>query len=576
MSDLFQGIVSDTTVTILSNCWTVPAGIVALYFYGRLHFNSPTYPIELIVSNGRSGNDRARLITQAPPIFTTRRSRYNSYALRYIGVLELSFIVMVFGYPIIRDIARADGLTLPDLTNESVQYRSIFALFLLTGLLSSFPGFKQIDFWLLSTLHRAAFIPDDVRNFASKLCQSKYTPSPNAIAVVRSALAMRDTLRVADHGATGTLERRIFDYLCLRTQIQMIMSEDRYRRVSIQFAEDLAAITNQAQNLKSEIIAYLRSQERLVPPDVPDIDAYIANNFDKEGIRELLDRRNDLQLKCDIQYELLCLVTGLTLFATTSAYEEINRMIQTLGFEKTKIDSLPILDWDAIMKVTGSAILILLLFNGVYALLWSNFGLFSSLPGMAPSKDSVFRFAVLFTFAYTIIMWMAITLKRKWRHRGPIGRDPENLLIAACSYFATIWINFVINYYVTSGHVTYAPVLFAVNQAVFGYFIGRYIDRLVTHRPLSFRLSAYQGVAQAIAMLIAVSLAPTPISGSNIVEIFRLTFFISLFSMLQAGISGFVAGALFQYIYSQSSNTISTAVAQEAPQAARFAEPAQS
>lgn len=573
MSELLQGVFSDTTVKIISNCWTVPAGIVALYFYGRLHFNSPTYPIELVVPNSRSSTGRARLITQAPPIFTTRRSRYNSYAFRYIIMLEMLFMLIVFGYPIIRDIARAEGFNLPDLTNELVQYRSIFALFLLTGLLSSFPGFRQIDIWLLTTLHRAAFIPDDVRNFASKLCNSKYTPSPNAIVAVRSSLAMRDTLRVADHSATGTLEKRIFDYLCLRTQIQIFMRDDRYRRVSIQFAEDLVAITSQTQNLKAEIVSYLRNQERLIPADVPDIDAYIANNVDREGFQELFDRRNDLQIKCDIQYELLCLVIGLALFATTSAYKEINRVVKSLGFEG-KIDNLPVLDWDAIMKVTGSAILILLMFNGIYAIIWNYFDVVSSMPGMAPSRESTVRFALLFTVVYTIIMWLAITLKRRWRHRGPIGRDPENILIAAWSYLSTVWVNCIINYFVTGGHITYAPLLFAFNQAVFGYFIGRYIDRLGSNRPLSAKLSAYQGMAQATALLIAISLSPTPMSGGSPVEILKLSIFMSVFAMLQGGVSGFVAGLLFQYVYGNNPNATSEGSGTETSRSVTVAEPA--
>jgi hypothetical protein len=177
MPDVIQPFLSATTVSILSNCWSVPAGVVLLYFYGKLHFNTPTYPIEMVVSAGGVLTDKVRLIAQAPPKFTTRRSRYNSYAWRYIALLELSFVFIIFCYTIINDIARAEHVVVPDLTSESLEYRSIFALLVLTGVLSSFPGLKQLDFWILSSLHRAAFIPDDVRDFAGRLCQSSRIPS---------------------------------------------------------------------------------------------------------------------------------------------------------------------------------------------------------------------------------------------------------------------------------------------------------------------------------------------------------------------------------------------------------------
>jgi hypothetical protein len=233
MLNFFETLAPEDALKLISNSWTIPAGIVVLFFYGRAHFNSPTYPIELVAPNGSDQNDRVRLITQVPPIFTTRQSRYNSYSLRYISALIFAFLLIVFAYPVLRDIARADSISLPDLTNESVEYRSILALLLLTGLLSSFPGLKDIDSWVIRTLHREAFIPDDVRDFAAKLVQSTYTPSPNTRTAVRPTLSMRDTARVADGAALGSLERRIYELLCARTQIRTVMKEEAYRRVRI-------------------------------------------------------------------------------------------------------------------------------------------------------------------------------------------------------------------------------------------------------------------------------------------------------------------------------------------------------
>jgi hypothetical protein len=38
--------------------------------------------------------------------------------------------------------------------------------------------------------------------------------------------------------------------------------------------------------------------------------------------------------------------------------------------------------------------------------------------------------------------------------------------------------------------------------------------------------------------------------------LFRLSIILSLFAMLQAGVSGFVVGVLFQYFYNRSANSI--------------------
>ena len=98
--------------------------MIALYFYGRFHFNTPSYPVVFSINP----DERARLITQAPPIFTTRRSRYNSYSIRYILILESAFVVFIFLFPVIRDAAQIGRIAIPDLTSEPLQYRAIFAL----------------------------------------------------------------------------------------------------------------------------------------------------------------------------------------------------------------------------------------------------------------------------------------------------------------------------------------------------------------------------------------------------------------------------------------------------------------
>ena len=87
--------------------WTVPVGMIVLLVYGRFHFNSPPYLLNWADnSDGSIVEGQPRLITPTPPKFTTRRSIYNNYAYRYIILLELAFILLVFGGSLLVDIER--------------------------------------------------------------------------------------------------------------------------------------------------------------------------------------------------------------------------------------------------------------------------------------------------------------------------------------------------------------------------------------------------------------------------------------------------------------------------------------
>jgi hypothetical protein len=546
VNEIISLINSDATWSAVKTGWTVPVGMVVLYFYGRSHFNTPAYSLDLTI------NTRVRLITPAPPMFTTRRSRYNSYANRYVLILEAAFLVIIFLYSMIQDIARVGEVQIPDLTGETLQYKVIFALFVLTGLLSSFPALKQIDVWLLERLHRAAFIPGDVRDLAAKLYNSTFVPKPNAIAAVRPSLSMRDTRRVADGLASGSLENRIFDIMCLRTQIQTGMEADKFQDFKITLDKDFKAIGDQSQGLKSAVLTYLKSQERIIPATVPDIDSYIANNLEKDRVTELAERRQELQLKSDALYEMMCLVIALSLFATQFCPEDIDATINEMGFT-TKVDVIPILDWDAVALVTISTFVLMLAFNSLFILGGYLSGLFATVPSLMPDKASIIRFSLLYTFGYAVVMWLAIRLKRNWRRKGTAGDRPENLLIAILTYLSTVPLNIIISLYLRHGELTYAPFLYALNQAILGYFVGQYIDRSLTTSPRSVRLALLQGGAQAVGAVIATTLSPTvfsPVVGLAI--FYRIELSIALFSLVQAAISGFLVGVLFQYFYKRT------------------------
>ena len=528
--------------------WIIPAGMLALYFYGRFHFNSPEYAIDFRTRSASADSAGLRLMTPAPPIFTTSRDRYNRFARRYVAILEFAFIAIVF-FPNV--VAEAISLLTdaPFSFGHSVtlQHMVLIALFALTGLLSSFPGFKDVDGWLLRTLHRAAFIPDDVRILAEKLYEAPFSPPTAALAAVRPTLTTRDAIRAADGKLTGALEQRLIAVRCLRTQLQSIMADGKFTEFKIKLDRDLRQVANQSQELRTALTAYLVDQEKLVPADVPDMDAYISANIDKPDIGALSARRQELQTRCDTLYETLCLLTALSVFATDLTPENMSETLNELGFT-ISVPSIPLFDWDAVARVIGSMFLLLLVVNVAY---WA----FMYLRGMATEemltliRARVIGYSLTFTLNYSIVMILAIKLKRKWRREGAPNFDrPENLLIALAAYTVSLLFTIPFSLYLR-GAFTIAPFLFASSQAVLGYFIGIYVDRAAKSAGISFAVAAWQGALQLAVTLIAFLGSP-PLPGT--IENFFDVLSFGAFVAIQSALSGFLIGVLFQHFYKRT------------------------
>lgn len=528
--------------------WIVPAGMLALYFYGRFHFNSPEYAIDFGYRGGPAESIGLRLITPTPPIFTTSRARYNRFARRYVAILELAFVGIVF-FPSLLAEAISLLTSAPFSFGDSLtlQHKVLIALFALTGLLSSFPGFKDIDGWLLRTLHRAAFIPDDARILAEKLYEAPFSPPPTALAAVRPTLTTRDAIRAADGKLAGALEQRLVAILCLRTQLQSIMADGKFTDFKIKLDRDLRQAASQSQELRTALTAYLVDQEKLVPADVLDMDAYLAANFDKQDVGVLSARRQELQTRCDKLFETLCLLTALSVFATELTPEDMSETLHELGFTII-VPSIPLFDWDAVARVIGSMFLILLAANVAYV------GL-AYLRGMGaegvliPNRGRVIGYSLTFTLNYSIVMILAIKLKRKWRREGASSFDrPENLLIALAAYTVSLLFTVPFSVYLR-GELTIAPFLFASSQAVLGYFIGIYVDRVGKSAGICFTAAAWQGALQLAATLIAFWGAP-PLPGPTLSFFDMLSF--SAFVAIQSALSGFLIGVLFQHFYKRA------------------------
>ncbi|MCA1458396.1 hypothetical protein I6F35_35340 [Bradyrhizobium sp. BRP22] len=213
------------------------------------------------------------------------------------------------------------------------------------------------------------------------------------------------------------------------------MADGKFTEFKIKLDRDLRQLANQSQELRTALTAYLVDQEKLVPADVADIDSYISANIDKQDIRALSARRQELQTRCDTLYETLCLLTALSAFAIELTPEDMSETLNELGFT-ISIPPIPLFDWDAVVRVIGSMFLILLVANVAYA----GLAYLRGEEALIPDRAGVIGYSLTFTLNYSIVMILAIKLKRKWRSEDASNFDrPENLIIALAAYSASLF-----------------------------------------------------------------------------------------------------------------------------------------
>jgi len=518
--------------------------MIALYYYGWYHFNTPDF--DLSDKEKNSDSVYGRLLTLAPPIFTTARSRFNRFARRYVLILEVVFLVITLLPGVV--LAAAQAAHVPDLASlfnaNSVQQRAFVALFALTGLLSSFPIFKEIDAWILGGLHRMAQIPDDARVMAWTLREAQFVPSPESKREVRGLLGQRDTIRVSDEEATGDLERSLLRTLWLKAQLVQATTKRKYQSYKVRLERDLSEIDNIANSLRGEFIAFFKDQERLVPADVPNIDAYIAEHDGDPHVHGLSVRRQALKEKCDTFYFRLCLLAALSIYATHFTPESVNDGLKSLGF-KVDVEPTPVWDWDSVIKVVSAVFVIWigfsLLFQGlVYLQHWQN-------PFLALPRTQIVLYTILGTLAYAIVVLIAIRFKRHWARQvieGTRERQPGNPLIGFYAYLVTA-IYFLFIWRGIYGEWSVSPLLYAINYGVAAYFLGIYIDHSLANLPKSVGIASWQAGAQFLATAIA-AVGPLPLVANFTTHQMLI---VGLFSALLAAVTGFAIGIIFQRTY---------------------------
>ena len=535
LASLFDNLDVEQTAAAARTYGIIPAGMLALYFYGISHFNTPEYRLVILQSP-----DSAALLTLAPPKYTTTRARFRRYARWYVLLLECAFLAFVF-FPAVFSIITQILFDMKMDENGSLVSKAIFALFFLTGLLSSFPGIKELDAWILTKLHRTALIPDDARQLALRLFRTEYEPPKKTRDQVRHILRSRDTIRYSEGGLAGSLEKQVVSTIWLYAQLFEKTKEIERAYFTSKFEIDLTDVEKSFSRVKTELLSYFREQEKFVPSTEKDIDQYLAEQADKKDIESLLMLRRDLLERCDGLYRRMCLLTSLLAYSTENTAEEIDSFLKALGF-KINVQDNPIMDWDAVFRVVVSVFVLMLAVNAVFMVVYFLVGGPSI---FAPDRTRLLIFALSTTLQYFIVVYAALKIKRHWRRINRPQVRPENALLAIFCYLLTLPVAIAISYYVRREFST-APFLFAAIQGVAGYFIGTYIDRSLAGQPMSWPLARIQGACQFSAALLIFFFAPPP---PNVEFTSLQQFTYATFYAFQSGLAGFLVGNLFQYYY---------------------------
>ena len=222
------------------------------------------------------------------------------------------------------------------------------------------------------------------------------------------------------------------------------------------------------------------------------------------GFAALSCRRQTLREKCDALFETACLLSALSVLSTEKTPEAINQALKELGFAE-QFKPLPILDWDAVARVTVSVFGLILIMNLAFAAFISLLQV--NISNYKFDRDSIARFALIFTLLDSAVMIAGIKLKRRW-HREEIER-PENIFIALVSYCGSLAVTIPVSIYFRHA-LTPAAFCFSLAPAVLGYYGGRYVDRRLKGEGVSFVEAGWQGLMQMSATLLAMWLFPPP------------------------------------------------------------------
>ena len=533
-------------LTQLQSYWVIPAGLLVLYFYGRVHFNTPAYALTQNDDDGQPLCDPGRLLSLAPPMFTTTRSRFNRYAWRYILILWAAFLTLLFLPSLYSDAERILKLQMPlPPSSETLQSRALFALFALTGLLSSFPVLKDLNGYILKALHAAAYIPQDATRLAEILRSADFLPKLATRQAVQDVLTKRDSLAVARGESIGTLETTLLKALWLKAELLQLITGAQYVSFRVALERDIADVAASWANLRPTLIDYFDHQERLIAAPVVDIDAELRAHPNDAPFVSLSERRQQLTKRCIALFQRMCLLMALLVYGTKTTPDEMGATLKQVGFQ-IDVTATPAWDWNTIARVILSVFVAFLLMNVTLicvVVIWKvDDGWSRNLTRILMLID-----ALVDTGAFAIVLLIAIRKKRLYKLDTGGSTRPENLLVAIYAFLACS-LYYALMQFAQEHAINSAPLLLAITPCIAAYCCCLYIDRALARAPLSWSLICWQAIFQGLATALAMFFASQDLDAI-------------VYSGCEALVIGLLIGYLFQRFYQRSEFTSAATLA---------------
>jgi hypothetical protein len=417
--------------------WPVVAGMGIVFFFAKTHFNSPDYALSGY-NNLNDPDDKdaakyssnARLRTPAPPIFTTPRDRYRRAEWKYIGGLEGGFIILTIFPELLDHVPAAKGLM--TFLGDTINGRVIPVTLLLTGFLSTFPIIREADTWLLKSLHTSASIPDDAEETATELFNSPYKADTDILARIVAQVQSQTMRDVASKKLFGSMEHRWLNIRCWGEKLTENLRDTRYKQFRRRFYDEFRDIYNAIGRLRPAVIKFANAEAAIIPSSVSNIDDWFENlAHPPAAVEKLREDRQNLMFEVDALYYRVCLFSSLMAYAVEDSDEEINRVLNDLGFEKIIVLP-PRKPWDVILSASILTLAVCVLISVFYTLVVQA-GWITVPSDYAPEVAKDLREAglwaitgsVLHTLAAAVATMVTIREIRVKQRRG-LNLTPEN------------------------------------------------------------------------------------------------------------------------------------------------------
>lgn len=547
--------------------WIIGIGLVTLYFWGRYHFNTPNYALGGNADTGDRSSSIDPTISKinglVPPMYTTTISQYWRYMFRYILILQIVFILVTFSREFTSVIGQYVGGSnfKAEHVPAAMRERAVWALFLLTGLLTSFPVLKQLDGFILRTLHKSANVPDGVENTAQYLLEAKYKPSQAISDDIFASIRTHHFREVIAGREIGSLESSWFELRCIREVVKDYILANQIPVLQNVLQSDVEEASHRVDDMRDHLFRYSKNQDRLLPASIDNVDEYLMEHTDDPEMQDLLIQRRKFISEVKALKLRFCRLCSLAVFANERRSESIDQILKNLGFGVRVVD-VPRWHWESIFKVALLVLLATSIPSAVYgtiAHIWTG-GDLGDLSVLIPAGPrQVFVWAIMAATLHTIAVVVALAVKRFYARRRSQRQSsdiPENIVCLVSCYVVCLLIQIFFTY------ISKAPIemafAWATLPAATGYYVGKYIDKSRDGRPISNLRSIKQaGVTAGLALFASIVTLINDFSFDDVPLIVKI--FI-VYAPIVGGSIGFAVGQTFQRAYSHSMWTEDLAV----------------